>query len=190
MLISYLNGFISYKIAPTLVTSGMIILDNFKFLGKNGSFGQLMQCNVGSFIYNYQSSLYGLSKYARSAGVYIQLVRKLGSFGLLRFSSGEERFVSLFSYCCIGRVSGRLVKLMKKVSAGSNIRRGFKSKVRGVAKNPIDHPHGGGEGRTTAGQPSVTPWGIYTKGVRTTTRFKRFVWYRYGFFRRRNKINW
>lgn len=59
--------------------------------------------------------------------------------------------------------------------------------MRGVAKNPVDHPHGGGEGKTTAGQPSVSPWGIYTKGVKTTTRKQRLTFYKEGLLKKRDK---
>lgn len=190
MLISYINGFVSYKIAPTLVRNGFLILNDFNFYTKKGSIIPLIESSTGSFIYNYQLKISAFSKYARSAGVFIQVVRKLGSYTLLRMPSGEERFVPIDSVSNLGRVSHNLVKLLKYTKAGKNRQKGFKSKVRGVAKNPIDHPHGGGEGRTTAGQPSVSPWGIYTKGVRTTSRFKRKGTYKQGFFKRRDKKVW
>lgn len=190
MLISYINGFVSYKVAPTLVRNGFLILNDFNFYTPKGAIVQLIESSTGSFIYNYQLRKHEFSKYARSAGVFIQVVRKLGSYTLLRMPSGEERFVPIKSSSQLGRVSHNLFKLLKYTKAGINRQKGFKSKVRGVAKNPIDHPHGGGEGRTTAAQPSVSPWGIYTKGIRTTTRFKRKGTYKQGFFKRRNKKVW
>jgi len=112
-------------------------------------------------------------------------------FILVRLSSKEERFLSLRNSATIGKNSYELKKFLFKVKAGDNRFFGFKSNVRGVAKNPIDHPHGGGEGRTSAGRPSVSPWGIYTKGVRTSTRLvrKRII-LKWGFFKRRSGLMW
>jgi large subunit ribosomal protein L2 len=97
--------------------------------------------------------------------------------------SKEERFISLRNSATLGRITYELKKFVKLKKASDSLFFGFKPVVRGVAKNPVDHPHGGGEARTTAGQPSVSPWGIYTKGVRTTTRFlRKNIKFKWGFF--------
>lgn len=189
MLIIYLNGVLVYSLAPLLVKlNNYVINNNLNFL-KNGNGFLMVNCLVGSFIHCIKlNSL--ICKYARSSGTYIQLIRKIGSYALLRLPSKEELFLFNNNFCILGRLSNLNVKLIKKSSAGFNRRLGYKPKVRGVAKNPIDHPHGGGEGRTTAGQPSVSPWGIYTKGVRTSSRFARFSLVKFGFFRRRDNLVW
>lgn len=189
MRLLYLNGVLTYALAPLLVrVHSYLINENLLYL-RNGNAFPLVKCLVGSFVHCVKVNS-PICKYGRSAGVYIQLIRKVGSYALLRLSSKEELFIYNNNLCVLGRLSGLDVKLIKRTSAGFFRRLGLKPKVRGVAKNPIDHPHGGGEGRTTAGQPSVTPWGLYTKGIRTTTRFARFNLARLGFFRRRDGLVW
>jgi len=189
MFLVYLNGVIVYSLAPLLVKVNMYLSNNNFFSIKNGTAFLLANCLVGSFIHCVKiNSL--ICKYARSAGVFIQIIRKLGNYVLLRLASKEELFLFNKNLCILGRLSNVNVKLIKQSNAGYNRRLGFKSKVRGVAKNPIDHPHGGGSGRTTAGQPSVTPWGVYTKGVRSTTRYLRFSLIKWGFFKRRTGLSW
>lgn len=189
MLVCYLNGFISYFLAPLLVRIGVCFFDYNITSYRNGTAFLLSQCLVGSFLSCVKiNSL--IAKYARAAGTFVQLVRKFGSYVLLRLCSGEELFVFSSNSAMLGRLSMIYFKLIKRTSAGSSRRLGFRPKVRGVAKNPIDHPHGGGSGRTTASQPSVSPWGVYTKGIRTSTRFKRFTLSRFGFFRRRDMVIW
>lgn len=189
MLVLYLNGALSYLLAPNLLKCNSYIFAGVKVLPKVGNLISLLNCPTGSFVHCIKiDSVF--SKFARSAGTYIQIIRKIGYTVLLRFPSKEERFILIDNMCVLGRLSGEHVKLFKHTSAGFFRRLGFRPKVRGVAKNPIDHPHGGGEGRTTAGQPSVTPWGFYTKGIRTTTRFFRFNLSKWGFFKRRNNTVW
>src|SRR5579875_1068407 len=136
----------------------------------------------GLLSYNY---VY-VARIARSAGTYIQLVRKFGNFCLLRLPSKEERFFFNNSKVIVGRVASEAHKLLKYNKAGILRRYGIRPKVRGTAKNPIDHPHGGA-GRTATGMPSVSPWGVYTKGVRTSTRFRRLNLIKFSFFRKRTK---
>lgn len=114
MLISYINGFLSYKLAANLTRIGFYMLNGRILNTKYSCVMQIVECLTGSLIYNYQLKYLELSKYVRTAGNYIQIVRKLGSYTLLRLPSGEERFVSLFSYCCLGRIAHDLVKLLKK----------------------------------------------------------------------------
>lgn len=189
MKLLYLNGVLTYSLVPLLVKLNQYLINNdFRFL-KNGVSISLSIVIIGSFIHCVKLSN-KKSNYARSAGTFIYLLRKIGSYVLLRLPSKEELFIFNQNFCILGRLSGLNVKLVKATKAGFFRNLGYKSKVRGVAKNPIDHPHGGGEGKTTAGQPSVTPWGFYTKGIRTSTRFKRFNLNVWGFFRRRNGVVW
>lgn len=189
MLIIYFNGLVSYYLAPSLVKVGKFLMTGKYILPINGNSLPLLHCLVGSFVHNVKVKSI-TSKIARAAGTKVQIVRKVGSMCLLRLPSKEERFITMQDYCVLGRVSNIRKKFFKYSSAGIRRRLGFRPKVRGVAKNPIDHPHGGGEGRTSGGQPSVSPWNVYTKGVRTTTRWTRFNLTRWGFFRRRTKQVW
>lgn len=145
---------------------------------------------VGTLVHSVELRFNFGGIFSRAAGVASQILKKIGAFVLVRLSSREERFLSLKNSAIIGKLSFDFKKTIKKKKASINILLGKKPVVRGVVKNPIDHPHGGGEGRTTAGQPSVSPWGIYTKGTRTTFRFKSYRYYKWGFFKRRNGVIW
>lgn len=167
MLLIYVNGVCSYVLTPNLVKLyDLYILQIFK-IGENlliffGFSGMLS--------YNVQYFRYKKAQLGRSAGSFVILLRKIGQYVLLKLKSKEELFLINNIYINIGRIAGELNKLFKYLKAGVKKKLGFKSKVRGVAKNPIDHPHGGGSGRTTAGRPSVSPQGFYTKGIKTTKR--------------------
>ena len=104
---------------------------------------------------------------ARSAGASIQYLGREGSYGLMRLRSGEMRRVHLDCRATIGEVGNTENSLRKLGKAGAKRWRGIRPTVRGVAMNPVDHPHGGGEGRTSGGRDPVTPWGVPTKGYRT-----------------------
>lgn len=191
MLVGYYNGFCSYLLMPYLIKINGFIGTNLIGLFNIGSCFNLLFLKVGSFIHTVEfRNLLG-GKIARASGTFVQLIRKVSGCCSIRMPSKEERFISLKTKGVLGRLAGDLYKLTRFSKAGQKRNLGFRSKVRGVAKNPIDHPHGGGEGRATSGIPSVSPWGIYTKGIRTTTRYKRintsYIW---GFFRRRTGIVW
>lgn len=188
MLIIYYNGIMSYLLAINLLKVGSFINSGYFSVIKIGNHIPMARCLVGSFVHCVETN--NNVTLAKSAGTYVQLIRKIGSYILLRLPSKEERFVFSHNFCVLGRLSCDLVKLMKFSSAGFFRRKGIKMHVRGTAMNPIDHPHGGGAARTTAGRPSVSKWGIYTKGIRTTSRFKRFNLLRFGFFRRRTGMVW
>lgn len=173
-LIYYSNGVYSYILTPVYLNVGEFVVSGFRVMLKSGNFLSLVFVPLGSLVNSVSFFLDGPSKIARSAGAAVQLLKRFLDYSLIRLPSGEERLVGLSNFCSVGVLSGSVNKLYKFKKAGDRIFRGRRPMVRGVAKNPIDHPHGGGEGRTTAGQPSVTPWGVYTKGVRTTTKFKRY----------------
>ena len=104
---------------------------------------------------------------ARSAGTFVQFVGKDGAYALLRLRSGETRRVLLDCRATIGESSNGEHSLRSLGKAGAKRWRGVRPTVRGVAMNPVDHPHGGGEGRTSGGRHPVTPWGVATKGKKT-----------------------
>ena len=106
---------------------------------------------------------------ARSAGTSLQLVAREGDYATLRLRSGEMRKVSSDCKATIGEVSNSEHSLRSLGKAGAKRWRGVRPTVRGVAMNPVDHPHGGGEGRTSGGRHPVSPWGVPTKGYKTRT---------------------
>ena len=107
---------------------------------------------------------------ARSAGSYAQLLGKEGAYAQLRLRSGEVRRTHLDCRATIGQVGNSENSLQKLGKAGAKRWRGVRPTVRGVAMNPVDHPHGGGEGRTSGGRHPVSPWGVPTKGYRTRSK--------------------
>jgi len=111
--------------------------------------------------------------FCRAAGTGVQILKKMYNYIIVRLPSKEERILNGLVLCNIGIISNELHRFKNLLKAGNNINIGRRPVVRGVAKNSVDHPHGGGEGRTSGGQPSVTPWGIYTKGIKTTTKQQR-----------------
>lgn len=187
MLVLYRNGLLSYNLGVNLLRSNMIILNldcvGYPFLGYNL---KILNCIVGSFVNSLSYNNVYVARIARAAGTYIQIVRKFGNFCLLRLPSKEERFFFNNSKVVVGRISCEEKKLLKYVKAGILRNFGVRPKVRGTAKNPIDHPHGGA-GRTATGMPSVSPWGVYTKGIKTSTRFLRLNLIKFSFFRKRTK---
>jgi large subunit ribosomal protein L2 len=185
MLINYLNGFFTYLLTVFKIKLNSFIINSFlKIKLFLGSSLNLFYFPVGSFISN-------LQKISLSAGTFCILLKKIGSMILVKLPSKEERFFFSNIFVTFGRLSCELNKLRKFKKAGFYKKIGFKPKVRGVSKNPIDHPHGGGEGKSSEGQPSVTPWGIYTKGVRTTSRFNSGnVKLNLFFYKRRNGVFW
>jgi len=190
-LLLYINGCISYIICPSLINVGDYIFSYTKNYLTIGTVISLYRIPVGTFVHNVSLKSMDRFKLARASGCFIFVLKKVGVFVLIRLMSKEERFVKIYNSVTLGKVSYELKKFLMFKKASSYRKFGFKSTVRGVAKNPIDHPHGGGEGRTTSGQPSVSPWGIYTKGIRTTTRFIRIgSIYKWGFFKRRDGVLW
>ena len=121
---------------------------------------------VGFFIHNVELSPGGGGKFARSAGVCIQLMAKEGGFAILKMPSSEIRKVSLNCWASIGTLSNADYRNITLGKAGRTRHLGWRSSVRGMAMNPIDHPHGGGEGRSKSGSHPVTPWGKCCKGHR------------------------
>jgi large subunit ribosomal protein L2 len=122
---------------------------------------------VGTIIHNVEMKPGKGGQIARSAGTYVQLVGRDAGYALLKLTSGEMRLVRAECMATIGAVSNTDQKNIKLGKAGRNRWLGRRPSVRGVVMNPIDHPHGGGEGRTSGGRHPVTPWGKPTKGKKT-----------------------
>jgi large subunit ribosomal protein L2 len=148
------NGLSSYVLTPSLVK-----LFDFYYLRlfKIGEVLPIIFGFSGMLMYNVQYIHYKKAQLGRAAGSFIILLRKVGEYVLSKLKSKEELYLLNYLYINIGKISGELNKLFKYLKAGVKRNLGLKMKIRGVAKNPIDHPHGGGSGRTTAGRPSVTP---------------------------------
>ena len=166
-LIKYEDSEYRYIIAPQRLAVGDKIISASKADIKPGNSMPLTSVPVGTIIHNVELKPGKGGQLARSAGSYVQLIGKDLSYSILRLTSGEVRFVLSSCMCTIGAVSNPDNQNTNLGKAGRNRWLGKRPSVRGVAMNPVDHPHGGGEGRTSGGRHPVTPWGKPTKGYRT-----------------------
>ena len=167
MLVLYKDGERRYIIAPNKLKVGDEILAGENVPIKVGNSMPLSQIPLGTSIHCVEMKPKKGAQIARSAGAYAQLVAKDGPYALLRLRSGQMRKVPQECSATIGEVSNPEHNLAKLGKAGAKRWRGVRPTVRGVAMNPVDHPHGGGEGKTSGGRHPVTPWGKSTKGKRT-----------------------
>ncbi|MCW9087945.1 MAG: 50S ribosomal protein L2 [Gammaproteobacteria bacterium] len=166
-LVKYADGERRYIIAPKHVVAGSEILAGSEAPIKPGNSLKLMNIPVGSTIHCIELKPGKGAQLARSAGASVQLVAREGRYATLRLRSGEMRKVLAECKATIGEVGNSEHSLRKLGKAGASRWRGVRPTVRGVAMNPVDHPHGGGEGRTSGGRHPVTPWGVPTKGHKT-----------------------
>jgi large subunit ribosomal protein L2 len=166
-LVKYADGEFAYVLAPQRLAPGDKIIASVKADIKPGNALPLANIPVGSVVHNVELKLGRGGQLARSAGTYVQLVGKDQGYAILRLSSGELRKVSSECWASIGAVSNPDQQNVKIGKAGRKRWMGVRPTVRGTAMNPIDHPHGGGEGRTKGGRHPVTPWGQPTKGYKT-----------------------
>jgi large subunit ribosomal protein L2 len=166
-LIKYLDGDLSYILAPQRLKAGDKVIAGAKVDVKPGNAMPLKAMPVGTIIHNVELKIGKGGQIARAAGNYAQLVGRDGSMAQLRLQSGEVRLVHGDCMATVGAVSNadHLNETVGK--AGRQRLKGNRPSVRGTAMNPIDHPHGGGEGRTSGGRHPVTPWGKPTKGAKT-----------------------
>jgi large subunit ribosomal protein L2 len=134
---------------------------------KTGNTLPIRNIPVGSTVHCIELKPGKGAQIARSAGASVQLVAREGSYAQLRLRSGEVRRIHVECRATIGEVGNSEHNLRKLGKAGAKRWRGVRPTVRGVAMNPVDHPHGGGEGRTSGGRHPVSPWGLPTKGKRT-----------------------
>lgn len=143
---------------------------------KIGNALPLKEIPIGSFIHNISLYPKGKGQLIRSAGTSAQLIQKIkNKYARIRLSSGEFKLILLSCYATLGVVSNINYQKINLGKAGRSRWLNKKPKVRGVAKNPIDHPHGGGEGKTSGGRPSVTPKGLITKGKPTRKNKKKLI---------------
>lgn len=166
-LLVYRDGERSYIIAPKGLTLGQEVVSSEFAPIKSGNCLPLRNIPVGSLIHCVEIKLGKGAQVARAAGASIQLVAKEGEYATIRMKSGEMRKVLSGCKAVIGEVSNSEHNLISLGKAGATRWRGIRPTVRGVAMNPVDHPHGGGEGRTSGGRHPVSPWGIPTKGYKT-----------------------
>ncbi|MGV6801925.1 MAG: 50S ribosomal protein L2 [bacterium] len=166
-LIKYDDGEMAYILAPQRLKEGDIVISSDKADIKPGNTMPLKNIPVGTIIHNIEMKPGKGGQIARSAGTYTQLVGRDSGYAQLRLQSGEVRMVPGDCLATIGAVSNPDHANVKLGKAGRARHMGKRPSVRGVAMNPVDHPHGGGEGRTSGGRHPVTPWGKPTKGKRT-----------------------
>jgi len=171
-LINYEDGERQYIIAPQRLAVGDKVVSGEQVDIKPGNAMPMKNIPVGTIIHNIEMKPGKGAQMARSAGTYVQLIGKDQGYVQLRLSSGELRMVRGECMATIGAVSNPDQQNIKLGKAGRNRWLGKRPSVRGVAMNPIDHPHGGGEGRTSGGRHPVTPWGKPTKGKRTRSNKK------------------
>jgi large subunit ribosomal protein L2 len=166
-LIKYRDGELAYIIAPQRLAEGDIVVSGEKVDVKPGNAMPLASVPVGTIVHNIEMKPGKGAQIARAAGTYAQYLGRDAGYALLRLNSAEVRRVRLECKATIGAVSNpdHMNEVLSK--AGRNVWRNRRPSVRGTAMNPIDHPHGGGEGRTKGGRHPVTPWGKPTKGAKT-----------------------
>lgn len=176
-LLIYLDGERRYMIAPAGLKAGDKVISGKDSPIALGNTLPLRNIPVGTVIHCVELKAGKGAQLLRSAGCSGQVVAKEGDYATLKLRSGEMRKVHLNCRATIGEVSNSEHNLRVLGKAGANRWRGKRPTVRGVAMNPVDHPHGGGEGKTSGGRHPVTPWGIPTKGYKTRSnkRTDRFI---------------
>ena len=168
-LIKYADGELSYILAPQRLKVGDPVVSGSKVDIKPGNAMPLAAIPVGTIIHNIELKVGAGGKMARSAGTFAQLVGKDQGYAQIKLTSGELRVVRAECMATIGAVSNADHQNEQLGKAGRSRWLGRKPHQRGVVMNPVDHPHGGGEGRTSGGRHPVTPWGKPTKGYKTRT---------------------
>lgn len=186
-LLHYADGAKTYILAPIGLAVGQTIMS----YGQDTEVVEVLPGNhmpitlipLGTLIHNIELRPGKGGQLVRSAGTAARLMAKEGRYAQVRLPSGEQRMVLIVCTATIGQVGNPQHENRKLGKAGANRWRGNRPKVRGVAMNPVDHPHGGGEGRTSGGRNPVTPWGVPTRGhkTRNNKRTDKFI------VRRRNK---
>lgn len=182
-LVLYADGERRYILAPKGVSAGDVLYSGSAAPIKAGNCLPVRNIPVGAIIHAIELKPGKGAQLARSAGASVQLVAREGQYATIRLRSGEMRKVPVDCRATLGEVSNSEHSLQKLGKAGAARWRGVRPTVRGVAMNPVDHPHGGGEGRTSGGRHPVSPWGMPTKGYKTrkNKRTDGFI------VRRRNK---
>lgn len=176
-LLSYGDQEKRYIIAPDRLKVGDSVIAGEKVDIKIGNAMQVRNMPVGTTVHNVELKIAKGGQIARSAGNYAQIMGRDGVYVIMKLSSGEMRLIHGECFATVGVVSNADHSNRSDGKAGRTRWRGIRPTVRGVAMNPIDHPHGGGEGKTSGGRHPVTPWGIKTKGKKTrhNHRTDRFI---------------
>jgi large subunit ribosomal protein L2 len=169
-LVVYANGAKRYMIMPESLKVGSTVIAGEDIEARVGNSLPIRSIPVGFTIHNVEITPGSGGKFARSAGTSVQLVAKENNHATLRMPSGEVRMVHLNCWATVGTLGNAEHKNISIGKAGRTRHLGFRPTVRGMAMNPIDHPHGGGEGRSKSGSHPVSPWGKGCKGTRTRTR--------------------
>jgi large subunit ribosomal protein L2 len=165
--LAYADGLKNYIIAPLGLKVGDEVISSADADIKVGNSKLLKEIPVGTLVHNVELYPGAGGQMARSAGAYVQVMAKEGGNCLLRMPSGELRKVKIGCRATIGQVGNLEHEQVVKGKAGKSRHLGIRPSVRGVAMNPVDHPMGGGEGRTSGGRHPVSPWGTPSKGFRT-----------------------
>jgi large subunit ribosomal protein L2 len=171
-LVHYIDGEKRYILAPRGLTVGMTVQSGNDAPFKNGNALPLERIPLGMVVHNIELQLGKGGQLVRSAGTGATIVAKEGDYVTLRLPSGEMRLVFRKCFATIGVVGNEDHMNVSLGKAGRNRWLGKRPKVRGVAMNPHDHPHGGGEGKSSGGRHPVTPWGVPTKGYKTRKKRK------------------
>ncbi|MAS13913.1 MAG: 50S ribosomal protein L2 [Nitratireductor sp.] len=167
-LVRYEDGELSYILAPQRLAAGDKIIASDKAVDvKPGNAMPLAAMPIGTIVHNVEMKPEKGGQIARSAGAYVQLVGRDQGMAILRLNSGEQRLVSGRCFATVGAVSNPDHGNVSLGKAGRKRWMGKRPHNRGVVMNPVDHPHGGGEGRTSGGRHPVSPWGKPTKGMKT-----------------------
>ena len=171
-LLKYEDGEEAYILAPQRLQEGDTVMAANRADIKPGNAMPMENMPVGTIIHNVEMKPGKGGQMARAAGTYVQLIGKDSGYAQLRLTSGELRMVPAKCMATVGAVSNSDNQNINLSKAGRKRWMGKRPQVRGVAMNPVDHPHGGGEGRTSGGRHPVSPWGKPTKGARTRRKKK------------------
>lgn len=170
MFLVYINGLCSYVLAPESITEGQVVFcSNPKSLNF-GSAMLLLYAPVGAFVYNIEWRPGMGSSFLRAAGAVGKVIQKVDTRVIIQKRDGKRFYLSLFCKCCIGICSNIFVAVLRFKNAGQLRRLGVRPVVRGVARNPVDHPNGG---RTPGGKIFKSVWGFLQKGMPTSSKIKR-----------------
>ncbi len=171
-LIQYEDGEKAYILAPQRLAAGDKVISANKADIKPGNAMPLKNIPIGTILHNVELKAGKGGQLARAAGAYVQLVGKDSGYAQIKLRSGELRLVRAECMATVGAVSNQDHQNENLGKAGRKRWKGIRPTVRGVAMNPVDHPHGGGEGKTSGGRHPVTPWGVPTKGKKTRSNKK------------------
>jgi large subunit ribosomal protein L2 len=166
-LLHYVDGEKGYILAPLGLKKGDKVISGENVDIQNGNALPLRKIPLGTLVHNVELKVGKGGQFIRSAGTYGQLMAKEGRYALIKLPSGEVRKVLLECRATVGQIGKIEHENISLGKAGRKRWLGRRPHVRGVAMNPVDHPHGGGEGKTSGGRHPVTPWGVPTKGYKT-----------------------